>query len=117
MANTQRLQKIADQIQRELAEMIARELRDPRVGFVTLTAVDVSADRAHATVFFTCLEASHAQVAQEGLNRAAGFLRTGLARRIKMFTTPTLRFRYDESVERGVYLSGLIESVATEGKT
>ncbi len=117
MANIQRQQKIADQIQRELAEMIAREVRDPRVGMVTLTAVEVSADRAHATVFFTCLDAARASAAEKGLNRAAGFLRTGLARRIKMFTTPTLKFRYDESVERGAYLSGLIDSVATEGNT
>lgn len=112
MARTQRQQKVADQIQRELSDLIGRELRDPRIGFVTLTAVEVSLDRAHATVFFTCLEAARTQQAAEGLNRAAGFLRSKLARRIKMFTVPDLRFRYDESVERGARLSELIDSLS-----
>lgn len=112
MARNQRQQKVADQIQRELSELVSREVRDPRVGLVTLTGVEVSADRSHAVIFFTCLEAAHAQQAAEGLNRAAGFLRSKLARRIKMFTTPELHFRYDESIERGAHLSRLIDGLS-----
>ncbi len=104
-----RAQKVGDQIQRELSEIIHRELRDPRVGLVTLTAVDVSADCAYATVYFTCLDQAHVPVAVEGLQRATGFLRAQLGKRIKIWTTPELRFVYDESVERGDRLSRLID--------
>jgi len=108
---TGRAQKVGDQIQRELSEIVRRELRDPRVGMITLTAVEVSPDCAHATVYFTCLDASHVPDAADGLRRAAGFLRSQLARRIKLYVTPELRFAYDESIERGARLSQLIDSV------
>ena len=106
-----RPQKLADLIQRELSELLQRELRDPRVGLVTITSVDVSPDFSHAKVFFTTLPVENVQPAKEGLRRAAGFLRTQLAKRIKLYTTPQLRFEYDESVERGDRLSRLIDSV------
>ena len=105
-----RAQKVGDQIQRELSEIIHRELRDPRVGLITLTAVDVSPDCAYATVYFTCLDGAHVPVAEEGLQRATGFLRAQLGKRIKIWTTPELRFVYDESVERGDRLSRLIDT-------
>lgn len=105
-----RPRKVGDQIQRELSEIVRRELRDPRVGMITLTGVDMSPDCTHATVHFTCLEASHAEQAAEGLARASGFLRSQLARRIKIYAMPELHFRYDESVERGDRLSRLIDA-------
>jgi ribosome-binding factor A len=106
-----RPQKLGDLIQRELSELVQRELRDPRVGMITITSVDVSPDFSHAKVFFTTLSSEQIAEAKEGLRRAAGFLRTQLARRIKLYTTPELRFEYDESVERGDRLSRLIDSV------
>ncbi len=105
-----RSQKVGDQIQRELSEIIHRELRDPRVGLITLTAVDVSPDCGYATVYFTCLDRNHVRAAEVGLKRATGFLRTQLGKRIKIWTTPELKFSYDESVERGDRLSRLIDS-------
>lgn len=78
---------------------------------ITITGVDVSPDFSHAKVFYTTLDASHVPEAAAGLKRAAGFLRSQLARRIKLYTTPELRFEYDESVERGDRLSRLIDSV------
>jgi ribosome-binding factor A len=105
-----RPQKLGDQIQRELSQLL-RELRDPRIGMVTITAVDVSPDLSHAKIFFTMLAKEHLEETTRGLQRAAGFLRTQLARRIKIYTTPELRFKYDESVERGDRLSRLIDSV------
>ena len=105
-----RSQKVGDQIQRELSEIIHRELRDPRVGLITLTAVDVSPDCAYATVYYTCLDSAHLPVAKVGLKRATGFLRSQLGKRIKIWTTPELKFVYDESVERGDRLSRLIDS-------
>ena len=111
-----RAQKVADQIQRELSAIVQRELRDPRVGMITLTGVEVSPDCAHATVYFTCLDSSHVADAMAGLRRAGGFLRTQLAKRIKLYTAPELRFIYDESIERGAHLSQLIDSVSGENK-
>ena len=105
-----RPEKLGDLIQRELSDLVRRELRDPRVGMITLTSVDVSPDLSHAKVFFTALNKQHVAEASEGLARAAGFLRSQLARRIKLYTTPELRFVYDESVERGDHLSRLIDS-------
>ena len=106
-----RPQKVADQIQREVSDILRRELRDPRVGLITLTGVEVSADCGHATLFYTCLDPARAGGAAEGLRRAAGFVRSQLAKRLKLYTTPQLRFAYDDSVERGVHLSQLIDSV------
>ena len=76
-----RSQKVGDQIQRELSEIIHRELRDPGVGMITLTGVDVSPDCAYATVYFTCLDAAHVKVAKAGLQRANGFLRAQIGKR------------------------------------
>jgi len=106
-----RPQKIGDLIQRELSDLLYRELRDPRVGMVTITSVDVSPDMSHAVVYFTCLDASQVKESAEGLSRAAGFLRSQLAKRVKMYTIPELRFHYDESIERADRLSRLIDSV------
>jgi ribosome-binding factor A len=106
-----RPQKVADLIQRELSELIRLELRDPRVGMITITSVDVSPDLSHAKVFFTLLDKSLLDETIHGLQRAAGFLRSQLAHRMKLYTTPELRFLYDASVERGDRLSRLIDSV------
>jgi len=105
-----RPQRLGDLIQRDLSELIRLELRDPRVGMITITSVDVSPDMSHAKVFFTVLEKEKLQQTLEGLSRSAGFLRSQLAKRIKMYTTPELRFEYDESVERGDRLSRLIDA-------
>src|ERR1700709_757449 len=84
--------KVADQIQRDLTELIARELKDPRVGMVTIQAVEVTPDYAHAKVFFSVLVGDPAQC-EEALNQAAGFLRNGLFKRLHIHTVPTLRPR------------------------
>src|SRR5919106_2632233 len=112
-----RPRRIAEQIQRELADLIRLELKDPRVPpLVTITDVEVSPDQSHAKVFFTLLGNEH-QIADatEGLARAAGFLRTQLAQRMKLRTIPQLEFKYDASVERGVKLSRLIDEAVASG--
>ena len=105
-----RPQRLGDLIQREVSELIRLELRDPRVGMLTITSVDVSPDLSHAKVFFTLLEKDKLEDTLHGLKRSAGFLRSQLAKRIKMYTTPELRFEYDESVERGDRISRLIDA-------
>src|SRR4051812_4467501 len=99
---TARSARIADQIQRSLADLIRTEVRDPRVGMVTLTGVELSRDQSHAKVFFTVLGPPAAGgEALEGLQRAAGFLRSQLAHELTTRKVPELHFAYDEPAERG----------------
>ena len=118
MPGSQRLRRVADQIQRELSGLLHSELKDPRVGMITLTGVEVSPDLAYAKVFFTTLGDPEALARTEtGLRRAAGFLRSELSHRLKLRITPELRFVHDASVERGVRLSKLIDDAVAGKKT
>jgi len=108
--------KVADQIQRDLTELIARELKDPRVGMVTIQSVEVTPDYAHAKVFFSVL-VGDAEACAEGLNQAAGFLRNGLFKRLHIHTVPTLHFQYDRTPERAADMNALIaRAVASRAK-
>ena len=112
-----RARRIADQIQRELSNIIRSELRDPRAGMITLTDVQVSPDNKNATVFFTVLgEKAKVDETVVALGHATGFLRTQLARRMKLRSVPQLQFSYDTSVERGVRLSHLIDDAVASDK-
>jgi ribosome-binding factor A len=113
-----RSRRIADQIQRELADLIRVELKDPRVPqLVTITGVEVSPDQSHAKVFFTVLgDERKIDDAAAGLKRAGGFLRTQLGHRMKLRVVPQLDFKYDTSVERGVRLSHLIDEAVASRK-
>ncbi len=108
--------RVADQIQRELADLLHHEIKDPRISHVTVTAVEVSRDYAYAKVFYTTLDEQERKAqSQKGLENASGFLRTGISKRIKLRVVPQLIFIYDKSIENGTYLSKLIdEAVAQE---
>jgi ribosome-binding factor A len=113
--DTGRTRKIGELLQRELAVLIARELNDPRVTQVTLTAVDVAPDMSHAKVFITHLGGEEAALkAVAGLNHAAGFLRHVLSERVILRQVPALRFVYDESVERGDNIERLLARARRE---
>lgn len=125
-----RVQRVADQVQRELASLIQMEVNDPRVGMVSVTGVSVSKDLAHAKVHVTVLnsltddsEINDSTLSEPGdldkleieqninaLNKAAGYLRSLLAKRLSTRSVPKLRFYYDGSIERGQQLSSLIDS-------
>lgn len=108
--------KVADQIQRDLGELIARELKDPRVGMVTVQAVEVTPDYAHAKVFFSVL-VGDPQETEEALNQAAGFLRNHLFKRLHIHTVPTLHFQFDRTTERAADMNALIaRAVASRSK-
>jgi ribosome-binding factor A len=115
-----RTQRIGDQMQRELAQLIQREIKDPRLGLVTLTGTEVSRDLAHAKVFFTVMgqddDDQKIAESQAVLKDAAGYLRMLLGRAIKLRTIPQLHFLYDESVRRGAQLSVLIERAVAEDR-
>ena len=107
--------RIADQIQRDVAELI-RELKDPRVGMVTVNAVEVTPHYAHATVLFSLLVGDPAEC-EEGLNEAAGFIRNSLFKRLQIHTVPTLHFKFDRTTERAAELNALIAKAnATRAK-
>lgn len=107
--------RVADQIQRDLAELL-RELKDPRVGMVTLSSVDVSPDYAHARVRFSVLVGEPAEC-ETALNEAAGWLRNALFKRLSIHTVPTLHFQFDRTTERAADLNALIaRAVASRAK-
>ena len=108
--------KVADQIQRDLTELIARELKDPRVGMVTIQAVEVTPDYAHAKIYFSMLTGDVTETT-EALNQAAGFLRNGLFKRLHIHTVPTLHFLFDRTTERAADMNALIaQAVASRSK-
>lgn len=111
-----RTRRVGEQIQRELAQLIHDEIKDPRVGMITVNAVEVSRDLAHAKVFITSLDDRDHEETVKALSRAAGFLRKELGRRLTTRTTPQLHFHYDESIERGAHLSSLIEDAVESDK-
>ena len=116
----QRPERLEDQVHFLLSTLVQRELRDPELGFVTLTAVRLSPDRSVARVYFTVLPANGGdQEAQNGftrkaLGRAAGFLRTQLASRLKMKRVPELRFFPDGTLEDGNHLETLLSEIEKE---
>ena len=110
-----RSNRVADQIQRDVAELI-RDLKDPRIGMVTINSVEVTPDYAHANVYFSLLIGTPEEC-EAGLNEAAGYIRNGLFKRLQIHTVPTLHFRFDRTTERAAELSALINrAVADKAK-
>ena len=115
--HSQRAMRVGDQIQKELADILRSEVKDPRVGPVTVTHVDVTADLSHATVHFTHLAGSeHADEALAALARTVGFVRSALSHRLDLYSVPQLHFQYDDSIESGLKLSQLIDDAVAADK-
>jgi len=112
-----RSQRMAEQLRRELAEIIQDEIKDPRVGFLSFTEVRMSRDLSHAVIYCSVLDAAHLHESIEVLNRAVGFIRKSVGRRIRARIVPTLKFVADESVIRGAHMDELIsEAIASDKK-
>ena len=115
-----RTSRLGEQIQRDLAQMIQFEMKDPRLGMVTLNQVKVAKDLGYADIYFTVMGAkgeTDEQIREQTesiLNDAAGYLRSELARSMTTRITPQLRFHYDETLERGHHLTGLIKKARQE---
>lgn len=119
MAQYKRTDRISDVLQREIADLIQRKVKDPRlVGMITVSAVDISRDLSYAKVYVTQLNNDPTAIKNnlQILNHAASYLRSELGQRIKLRITPQLKFIYDESISRGAYLSGLIDSAVAGDK-
>ena len=121
--------RVAEQMQRELADLLMFEVKDPRVTMVTITAVEVTGDMAHAKIFYSAPQAqstkakpnaeNHAktlQTIQNGLEKSAGFLRTQVAKRMLLRTVPQLHFVYDESIDIGIKMGQLIDAARATDK-
>ena len=109
-----RQDRVKEQIMREMAELVRKGLKDPRVGFITINDVEITRDYSHATIYYTVLDDRTREVTAEALEHAKGYLRSELSKRLSVFRTPELHFEYDESVERGMSISHLIDQVAAE---
>lgn len=105
-----RQSRLAEQIRRELSNVVQMEMRDPRMGMVTISAVELSRDYSVAKVYFTVLEDDKIDESKKVLEGSAGFLRKHLASQMSMRSLPRLTFAYDESIERGRHLSALIDN-------
>ena len=109
--------RVSDQMHHEIADIFARKLKDPRVGFVTVTGVDLSNDLRNAKIFVSIYSGDKEETLK-GIKSASAFIRSELARRMRMKFVPELLFRVDESAERGAHLMEMLESLHTEkGKT
>ena len=124
-----RATRVAEQMQRELADLLMFEAKDPRIGMVTITAVEVTGDMAHAKIFYSAPQAKATQAIpnaanhtktlqsiQNGLENSAGFLRTQIAKRMLLRTVPQLHFVYDESIDIGMKMAQLIDAARATDK-
>lgn len=112
-----RAERVAEELHHEVARMIRGEVKDPRIGLVTVTGVDLTPDYAYLTVHFSVLPDDDATVARtlDGLRAAAGFIRSRIGRRVRIHTTPEIRFALDTSTRHGIEMSRLIdEAVARQ---
>jgi ribosome-binding factor A len=113
MANPQRAGRLAQEIQRDVSDILLKRVRDPRIQDVTITAVEVTADFSYATVYYSVLSdlASVNQKAAEGLEAAKGLIRKELGSRLQIYKIPELRFVKDESVKYGNHIEDLIRQL------
>lgn len=109
-----RSERVAEQLRRDLAVLIREQVKDPRVGMVTILEVSVSKDLAYAKVWFDVLDAEQGELAAETLNNASGFLRRELGRGLKLRITPALKFFYDDTQLKGNQLSALIDRAVAD---
>ncbi|MEA4901501.1 30S ribosome-binding factor RbfA [Desulfitobacterium sp.] len=110
-----RASRLGEALKEEISQMIREELKDPRIGFVTVTSVEVAEDLGHAKVFVSVLgDSQQSKESLEALNRAAGFIRNEIGRRIRLRYTPEITFKYDSSIEHGAHIAELLREVHTE---
>lgn len=107
-----RANRLAESLKEEISQLIRMELKDPRIGFVTLTSVDVAEDLAHAKVYVSVLGTEdEGKASLDALNRAAGFVRSELGKRIRLRHVPTIVFKYDPSIQHGAHIAKLLRDV------
>ncbi len=111
-----RSERVAGTLRRELAQLIQKEVKDPEVGFIGLSDVEVSRDISHAKIFVTVFEADKAMGSIKALNKAAGYLRKRLGQEMRIRSVPELHFVHDASVETGLQMDSLIEAAVASDR-
>ncbi|MFW5985222.1 MAG: 30S ribosome-binding factor RbfA [Halanaerobiaceae bacterium] len=112
-----RVRRVSELLKQEISQIIRHEVKDPRIGFVSVTDVEVSGDLKHAKVFVSVYGSDkEKEETMKGLNKAQGFIRSLVGDRLTTYHTPEVIFRYDDSIEHGVYMSKLISEVREEDK-
>ena len=111
-----RSERVGGQLRRELAQLVQHEVKDPGVGFVSISDVEVTRDLAHARVYVTVFEEDKAHRSIEALNRASGYLRKRLGQEMRIRTVPELHFLHDDSVETGARMDELIADAVASDK-
>ncbi|PTM58960.1 30S ribosome-binding factor RbfA [Desmospora activa] len=112
-----RASRVGEQVKKVLSQVLQQEMKDPRIGFVTVTAVEMSGDLQQAKVFISVLGGSdQREQTLAGLEKAKGFLRTEIGRRVQLRHTPELIFKFDESIEHGQHISKLLKEVNRDGR-
>ncbi|MFA5699845.1 MAG: 30S ribosome-binding factor RbfA [Desulfuromonas sp.] len=119
MGTTQRSRRVGEQIQKEISDLLLRGVRDPRVGFVTITSVDLTSDLQYARIYYTAFNPAETDAEQrkethQGLVSAAAYLRAELGKRLKLRRVPELTFKYDESTEYGNRIESLLRKIQTD---
>jgi len=113
-----RSRRLAELLKEEISDIILREVKDPRIGFVSLTDVEVSGDLRHAKVFVSVIGSEQERKdTMDGLKQATGFIRKLVGERITVYHTPEILFRYDNSIEHGIHINELIKEVRAEEKS
>lgn len=108
--------RVGEQLKKELSQILQSELKDPRIGFLTVTGVDVTGDLQQAKIYISVLgDDQQKEDTLKGLGRATGFIRTEIGRRIRLRHTPELIFKFDESVDYGIHIEKLLQQVNQEG--
>ena len=111
-----RSERVAGSLRRELAQLIQMEVKDPELGFISLSDVEVSRDLAHARIYVTVFESEKAEASVKALQRAAGYLRHRLGQEMHIRSVPELHFHHDSSVETGQRMDGLIEAAVASDR-
>ncbi|MCK8816481.1 30S ribosome-binding factor RbfA [Natroniella sulfidigena] len=110
-----RSQRVGELIKQEVSDLLQKEIKDPRIGFVTVTDVEVSGDLRHAKVFVSILDGNKEET-MEGLQATEGFVRREIGQRIRLRHTPEIIFRYDDSIEKGTRIFEILENIDEDGK-
>lgn len=114
--NFSRTRRLEEQILQETAAIIYYHVKDPRMGFITLTDVELNKDLRYATVYYTVLEEKEKNPTQEALKHSKGFIRTELAKCLTMYQVPELIFKYDTNIERGAHIANIIDQISQKEK-
>lgn len=113
-----RAQRVSEQMKKEIAQILQDELKDPRIGFVTITSVEVTNDLRHAKVFVSVFgDEEDKKQTLEALSKASSFIRKEIGKRIKLRYTPEIIFRSDESIEHGAKIAEILNKINSEGET